>query len=198
MRSSIVLATQALRLNQESGAPVLPALFFFTDPERTPDPVRSAARLPRGTAIVYRHFGAADRGRTARRLASMCRARGLYLLIAADPRLAERVGAHGVHWPEQRLPHSRKTRGLVTVSAHGPKGVARAARFGADACVLGPVFPTRSASGRAPLGLFRASQLARASTIPVIALGGVNAETAHRLPGRGFAGLASVGALASD
>jgi thiamine-phosphate pyrophosphorylase len=190
------LASLARRLNQEAGAPSLPALYFFTDPQRTPDPVRAATRMPSGSAIVYRHFGAGDRIPTARRLARACGANGLILLIAADPELARRVGADGVHWPEQRLPEQRTGDAhLVTASAHSLAGVARAAAFGADACVLAPVFPTRSSSGRTALGLFRASQIARAARIPVIALGGVSAHTARRLAGRGFAGFGAVDAL---
>lgn len=195
MRSATVLAAQARRLNLEAGAPPIPSLYFFTDPDRVPDPVAAAKRLPRGTAVVFRHFGVLGRARTARRLASLCRSRGLILLIAADPDLAKRIGAHGVHWPEHRLPDRRDSWGLATASAHGPEGVCRAARFGADACVLGPVFPTRSISGRKHIGLFRASQLARAAGMPVIALGGINPETARRLCGRGFAGVAAVEAL---
>jgi thiamine-phosphate pyrophosphorylase len=158
--------------------------------------VSVAKQLPPGAAVVYRHFGAADRVRVARQLAQTCRARGVVLLIAADPELALRVGADGVHWPERRLPTTRDV-GLriATASAHSAAGVARAAAFGADACILAPVFPTRSASGRKPLGLFRASQIAHAAALPVIALGGVNADTARRLVGRGFAGLAAVDAL---
>lgn len=191
------LASIARRLNREAGA-AAPALYFFTDPERTPDPVRAAKRLPRGTAVVYRHFGAADRAAVARRLAQVCHARGLTLLIAADPTLAQRVGANGVHWPERLLPSLRDDSAqLITASAHTAAGIARAAAFGADACFLAPVFATRSSSGRKPLGLFRASQIARGAALPVIALGGVNADTARRLVGRGFAGLAAVDALSA-
>lgn len=196
MGSARVLAGQARRLNQEVGSPAIPGLYFFTDPLRAPDPLTIAARLPRGSAVVYRHFGALERARTARRLAAICRARGLVLLIAADPALARRVGAAGVHWPERLLPSRRQGPGLVSVAAHSPAALARAVLFGADCCVLGPVFSTASASGNAPLGLFRASQLARAAAVPVIALGGVNTDTAQRLAGRGFAGLAAVEGLA--
>jgi thiamine-phosphate pyrophosphorylase len=185
----------ARRLNREAGAPSIPALYFFTDPERTPEPMAVAARLPRGTALVYRHFGAPDRARVAWGLAAICRAHGLFLLIAADPELARRVGAAGVHWPERLLPDQRESAGLVTASAHSRSALARAARLGVDACVLGPVFATARASGNRPLGLFRASQLARGAGVPVIALGGVNATNAARLAGRGFAGLAAVSSL---
>jgi thiamine-phosphate pyrophosphorylase len=183
-----------MRLNRAAGAPAIPALYFFTDPARTPDPIAVAQRLPRGTAVVYRHFGAPERARVARRLAGVARARGLVLLIAADPDLAQRVGADGVHWPQRLAPRERGA-GLVTVAAHDAQAAAAAAGLGADACVLGPVFPTRSASANPPLGLFRASQIARATGVPVIALGGINARTAARLTGRGFAGFAAVEAF---
>ncbi len=195
MDSRHVLAGLARRLNHEAGAPAIPALYFFTDPKRTPDPFAAAALLPAGTALVYRHFGAPERARIARGLAALCRARGLVLLIAADPALARRVGAAGVHWPERLLPTRRRGMGLVTAAAHSPAALTRAARFGADACVLGPVFATASAPANAPIGLFRASQWARGAGMPVIALGGVSAGNAARLAGRGFAGLAAVEAL---
>lgn len=172
----------------------MPGLFFFTDPERTPDPEAVARRLPRGAAIVYRHFGATDRAHVARKLAMIARGRGLSLLIAADPELAARVSAAGVHWPERLLPATRGA-GLVTASAHRPEALARAAAIGVDACILAPVLPTRSSSGREAIGLFRASQAARSARLPVIALGGVNARTATRLAGRGFAGIAAVDAF---
>jgi thiamine-phosphate pyrophosphorylase len=197
MRSRHLLAAVARRLNREAGGPPIPALFFLTDPERTPDPCASAVRLPRGTAVIYRHFGASDRKRVARELAAVCNGRGLLLLISADANLAEDVAAAGVHWPEARLPAQRTPgAGIVTASAHSAAGVARAAWFQADACVLAPVFGTRSGSGNRPLGLFRASQIARAARLPVIALGGIRQDNASRLAGRGFAGLGAVDALA--
>ncbi|MGE0741470.1 MAG: thiamine phosphate synthase [Hyphomonadaceae bacterium] len=197
MRASPVLAAQARRLNRQAGAPAIPSLFFLTDPERTPDPVAVGKHLPRGAAIVFRHFGAADRERVAHRLAALCRVRGLLLLIAADPALALKVGAAGVHWPERLAPPIR-TPGfaLVTAAAHGPAALSRAAAMQADAAILGPVFATRSAAGNAPLGLFHSSQMARAARLPVIALGGVNVSTARLLSGRGFVGLAAVDGFA--
>jgi thiamine-phosphate pyrophosphorylase len=193
MSSVHVLAAQALRLNRTAGAPPIPALYFFTDPERTPDPMAIARRLPRGTAVVYRHFGAKNRLAVVRRLAGVARTRGLVLLIGADPDLACQVGA-GVHWPERLAPAERGDAPLVTVAAHSREAAMRAGAIG-DACILSPVFPTRSAAGRKPLGLFAASQIARAAPRPIIALGGVTAHTAQLLSGRGFAGVAAVDAF---
>jgi thiamine-phosphate pyrophosphorylase len=197
MRSSQVLAATAARLNHDAGRPPIPSLFFFTDPERTPDPESQARKLPRGSAVVYRHFGAGNRARVARRLASLCRSRGLALLIGADAELAHACAADGVHWPERLLPAARSDAfRLETGAAHSAEAAARFAAARLDACFLSPVFPTQSASGSPPLGVFSASQIARACSVPVIALGGVNVDTARRLAGRGFAGLAAVEALA--
>ena len=194
MPSASVLARHARRLNRQAGAPAIPALYFLTDPQRTPDPLAAARRLPRGTAVIYRHFGAANRARIAAELARICRQNGLFLLISADPSLARSVGANGVHWPEKRAQRARGF-GLQTMAAHSPAALRRAAALGIDAALLSPVLPTASPSPHGSLGALRAGQLARAALLPVIALGGVTTHNARSLSGRGFAGLASVGAL---
>ncbi|MES1197380.1 MAG: thiamine phosphate synthase [Pseudomonadota bacterium] len=198
MRSLDVLAATARRLNREAGSPPLPVLYFFTDPARTPDPVHVAERLPRGAAVVFRHFGAANRIEVAQRLVRVCRRRRLVLLVAADPDLARRVRADGVHWPERLLRRRASTHWIETAAAHSRAGLDRAARAGMDACVLAPLFPSRSASALSPLGPLKAGSLARHAGLPVVALGGVSARTAKRLVGRGFVGLAAVEALVSD
>lgn len=190
-----MLAAVAARLNREAGAPAIPSLYLFTDPARLPDPEAAVQRLPRGAAVVYRHFGARDQFKVARRLATACHRRGLVLLVAADPGLAERVDADGVHWPERLLPPARGCQQIVTAAAHSAEAVTQALAVGVDCCVLGPLFATRSSSGRRPLGLFRASQIARAAPGKIIGLGGVTAENARLLAGRGFAGIAAVSAF---
>lgn len=188
-----MLAATAHGLNREAGAPAIPALYFLTDPARTPDPVKVARTLPPGTCVIYRHFGAPERSRVARALKRVCDARGLTLLIAADPLLARRIGADGVHWPERQVRRMRIEGRLVTAAAHSARGVKRAAK--ADAILLSPLFATASASARPPLGVARAARLAQKARTYVIALGGINAANARTLKGRGFAGLACVEAL---
>jgi thiamine-phosphate pyrophosphorylase len=172
----------------------LPALLFFTDPVRTPDPEAVAARLSPGSAIVYRHFGAADAEERARRLRAIARGRGLKLLIGQDVALAVRIGADGVHLPE-RLAHQaasvkRAHHGwIVTVAAHS---LAAARRGGADATVISAVFASKSASATTALGPIRLAALVRAAGRPAYALGGVNDKTAGRLRGVGLIGLAAV------
>ena len=167
-------------------------MLAFTDPARTPDVEALARSLPRGTALVYRGFGAADAETIARRLKAITRRRGLLLLIGADAALARRVGADGVHLPERLAGQgARLRRGgfLVTAAAHST----RAARVrGVDAVVVSAVFPSISPSAGAPMGPIRLGALVRAAGRPIYALGGVTNETARRLLSTGVAGIAGI------
>jgi thiamine-phosphate pyrophosphorylase len=173
---------------------------FFTDPHRTPHPERVIARLPRGSAVVFRAFGAPDalsRGLALRRLA---RRRGVLFLVGADAALAVALRADGVHLPERLagragLVRALKRRFLVTAAAHGLPAALRARRAGAEALVASPVFPSHSPSAGQALGPLAFATLVRRAGAPVYALGGVNARTARRLAGSGAAGLAAIEGL---
>ena len=177
----------------------LPALLFFTDPQRTPDLAATAERLPRGAAIVYRHFGAADAEAQGRRLLAIARRRGLQLLVGQDTALARRIGADGVHLPE-RIAHSAPAlkrahpHWLITSAAHSDQA---ALASGADAVVLSVALPSSSpsaSSGRA-MGPVRLAARVRLAGKPAYALGGVNNKTARRLIDAGLIGLAAVEGL---
>lgn len=179
----------------------LPRLFAFTDPTRTPDPLVLAARLPAGTGLILRHFGRDDLKSLAAPLARMARRQGFALFTAADPALALKVEADGVHWPERRLVELRRWRRkaphlLMTASAHSPAALRRAAKL-ADAVFLSPVFPSNSASAGAPLGIIRASSMARQVSAPVLALGGVALDDLAALQARGFYGAGAVEAFST-
>lgn len=172
----------------------LPALLFFTDPIRTPDPEAVAARLPSGSAVVYRAFGAPDAEARARRLRAITRSRGLTLLIGQDIALAERIGADGVHLPERlacRAAALKRShpRWIVTAAAHSLRA---ARRRGADALVLSVALPSRSPSAGPALGPLRLAARVRAAGGFAYALGGLNNKTARRLIGAGLIGLAAV------
>ncbi len=195
------LGLQARGKARTSRGKRLPALMLMTDPARLPDPLGAVRRLPPGSAVVFRAFGAADAVAQGRQLAQAARRRGVVLLAGADPALAMAIGAGGVHLPE-RLAHRARTlrrthpRWLITVAAHGQAAIRRAGRFGADAVVVSPVFESRSASAGRPLGLVRFVALANGAGTPVYALGGMNAATARRLMGSGAIGIAAVEGLA--
>ena len=182
------------------GRKALPALLFFTDPVRTPDPEAIARRLPRGTAVVYRAFGAPDAEALGLRLRVVTRERGLTLLIGADAGLAARLGADGVHLPERMANRAQRLKAshpgwIVTAAAHSTSAARRARAAGADAVVVSTVFASRSASASAPMGALRLAILIRRVGGPVYGLGGIDNKKARLLKSTGLAGLAAVDAF---
>ena len=174
----------------------LPPLLFLTDPQRTPEPWITAAVLPPGAGIVYRHFGAEDRQAVAERLRRVTTASGVRLLIGQDARLAEAVAADGVHLPERDLGLAallRVTRPdwLLTGAVHGRDGLSGAQ--GLDALILSPVFQAGGVSAdKAPLTVEGFADGVRAARLPVYALGGIDADNAEALIGSGACGIAGV------
>jgi len=196
------VANQARRLNRRHpAARRLPALALMTDARRLPDPGPAAARLPAGSLVIFRHYEAPDRRAKLAALARICRRRRLRLLVAGDIGLARAARAVGVHLPEALVPRGRIRRPrpgwLVTAAAHSAVALQRARAAGVDAVLLAPVFPTRSHPGAPALGPLRFARLARASRLPVYALGGIDAGNARRLAGCGAVGVAAIGALAT-
>jgi len=189
--------TAALLRPRVSAGKSLPRLLFFTDPLRTPDPEAIAATLPRGSAIVFRAFGAADARARGLRLRRIADQRGLLLLVGADERLARTLRADGVHLPERlagragRL-KARRPSWLVTAAAHSPMAMRRGLAWGADAVVVSAAFPSNSPSAGRAMGPIRLAQLTRAARGPVYALGGINNKTARLLRSTGLVGLAAV------
>jgi thiamine-phosphate pyrophosphorylase len=105
-------------------------------------------------------------------------------LIAADPELAQAVGADGVHWPETRLGQARAWRNrfeLQTASAHSRQAIWRASQLNLDAVLASSVFSSDSPSAGRPLGVARFRRLVSTSPIPVYGLGGVTAQTSKRI-----------------
>jgi len=183
----------------------LPRLIAMTDPKREIDPVSLIERLPEGAAVIFRHYGDPDRTRLAGEAAAAAKRRSVFLLIADDVRLAGRVGADGVHFPEHRIRrrdrrvHSALRRfPLVTAAAHSRQAAAAAQKAGVDAVILSPAFPTPSHPGRPVLGTLRFAGLVRDLTVPAYALGGVSAKEARRLATTGAYGLAGIGLFSVD
>lgn len=175
----------------------VPALLFFTDPGRTPRPWEIAARMPAGSGVVYRGFGAPDARDTAERLRAVTATRGMTLLIGMDADLAEAVGADGLHLPERALSAAfalsgRRPDWLLTGAVHSVQGALAARDL--DAVILSPIFPAGGlSSDKTALGTERLAQVA--AVRPVIALGGITADNAGDLPRTGAAGVAAISGI---
>lgn len=176
----------------------VPPLMFFTDPVRTARPWETAARMPHGSGVVYRAFGADDARDTADRLRAVTAARGIALLIGMDSALAEAVGADGLHLPERALSagyalSGRRPDWILTGAVHSVEAALAARDL--DAVVLSPIYPAGGASStRAALGIDALSRVARIR--PVIALGGITAGNVADLQNTGASGVAAVSGIA--
>jgi thiamine-phosphate pyrophosphorylase len=190
------LARAAAGVSRDPGRP---ALLFFTDPVRTPQPWLTAAALPRGAAVVYRSFGAADARSVAERLRRITAERGVRLLIGLDADLAGAVGADGVHLPERALNRADDLRRRhrdwqVTGAVHSVATLTGARAL--SAAILSPVFAAGGTSAhRSALGVAAFAAAVRAAPVPVYALGGINAANADTLTGSGACGLAGVASI---
>lgn len=136
-----------------------------------------------------------DLKQAARELREITREAGVSLLINGDVDLARECGSDGVHLPESGLsPRAARLQlgaaAWLGVSCHDSAGLARAADGGASYATLSPVF--ESPGKGAPLGLERFSEWSGAARLPVIALGGVTAESAAQLRAAGAAGVAVI------
>jgi thiamine-phosphate pyrophosphorylase len=129
----------------------------------------------------------------AREVQSAVAATSVRLLVNGRPDIAVAAGAHGVQLPEDGLPVAETRRAfpqlVVGASRHSVEGVRQAAAEGAHLVVLGPVFPTPGKGDRA-LGLDVCRQAVQAVSIPVYAIGGIDARVLPALAEAGLAGVA--------
>lgn len=112
------------------------------------------------------------------------------------------AAAAGVHLGEKSLPLEavtgwRRSAGrsdfLIGVSCHSLESARVAARGGANYIFFGPVFatPSKAAFGQ-PQGIERLREICASVEIPVLAIGGVNAENARACIAAGAAGIAAI------
>ncbi len=149
----------------------LPRLWLMTD-ERQGDGLWNALELlPKGSGVVFRHYGLAPAER--RKLFDRVRrvAKRRRLLLLAHGRGLRGDGIHG-----------GRGGGFRSASAHDLRELKSAERAGAKLVFLSPAFPTRSHPGATALGPVRFGLIAAQARVPVIALGGVDARKARRLP----------------
>jgi len=115
------------------------------------------------------------------------------VLVNDDEKLAQEIGAHGLHLSSTRLMATTQRPVAVervAASCHSAEELAHAASLGLDFAVLGPVLPTASHPEDRGIGWAKFAELIEKSPIPVFALGGMSAdlqETARSFGAHGIA-----------
>jgi len=118
--------------------------------------------------------------------------------------VAMAVDADGVHVGQEDLPASVARRILVPgkilgVSAETVEEALAAQKDGADYLGVGPVFEARGtkADAGAPLGLELVARIRKGCSLPIVAIGGINAENARSVMEAGADAVAVISAIVS-
>jgi thiamine-phosphate pyrophosphorylase len=182
-----------------------PPLLLVTDRRqaRKPLPEVVAAALAAGcrwVSVREKDLPEDDQIALVRTLLPLARRTGATLIIHGDAPLAKAAGADGVHLPAAGDPAaSRALLGpgkLVGVSVHTTTEAAALDPAVADYAIAGPAFETASKPGYGPeIGRKGLADLARASRVPLVAIGGLNATRAAEVLAAGVVGIAVMGSI---
>lgn len=135
-----------------------------------------------------------------RQLLPRAHAAGARLLVHGEARLAALAGTDGVHLPSSSDPAAARAllgRGkLIGVSIHTVPEAEAIDPVHVDYALAGPAFETASKPGYGPeIGRKGLAEIVRASRVPVLAIGGINAARVAELIAVGAAGIAAMGGV---
>ncbi|MBN2720810.1 MAG: thiamine phosphate synthase [Proteobacteria bacterium] len=180
-------------------------LYLVTDPDlslgRSEEEVVARAVSAGVTIVQYRDKKNASTRKMVektRALATVCRPKGVALIVNDRIDVALAGGADGVHLgqDDMDLVDARRILGpdfIIGVSVTTAPEVKRAEAEGADYLAANGVFPTPTKPElEGSLGIDGVRKLAGLTNLPVAAIGGINAENAGSIMGAGAAGVAVV------
>ncbi len=158
--------------------------------------LRNVACLANGVDVIQvreKDLPARDLCQLVREILSVAHP-SVRVLVNDRADVAIACGAHGVHLRGNAIavPHIRAVCPpgfTISVSCHSVNDVRIASREGADYALLSPIF---SSSKSAALGLATLAEAVGVSTIPVLALGGVEAALLPECGKAGAAGFAAI------
>ncbi|MFH0846593.1 MAG: thiamine phosphate synthase, partial [Chloroflexota bacterium] len=133
-------------------------------------------------------------------LRKRCRESGCLFIMNDYLDLALATDADGLHVGQEDLP-AREARRLLPldkilgVSCQDVGKAVQAEKDGADYIGHGAIFPTGSKEGAKAVGMSRLSEIKKAVSIPVIAIGGINHGNVAQVIKAGADGVAVIGAI---
>ena len=191
-------------------SPGLWRLYVITDPKASrgrPDLQVAEAAIAGGADVLQLRDKEASSGRlyeVALRLRKLTRDAGIPFIVNDRLDIALAAGADGVHVGQTDLPVSvvRKIvgpAGILGVSVVTVEEAVLAERDGADYLGIGPVFEARGTKPDAglPLGVECIARIRRRCGLPIVAIGGINAENARTVREAGADAVAVISAVVS-
>ena len=130
----------------------------------------------------------------------LCRDFNVPFVINDNVMLAKEINADGVHvgQDDMRASDVRNIIGhdkILGVSVRTPEEAVIAESNGADYLGAGAVFHTGSKNDAVDITHEALREICRAVKIPVVAIGGINADNIHELSGSGIKGVAVISAI---
>lgn len=134
-----------------------------------------------------------------KRLQWICKENGIPFIVNDDIDLAIELDTDGVHIGQEdedaALVRKRIGDKILGVSVHNLEEAEKARKAGADYFGVGPIFPTQTKTdARAVKGTVLIEEL-RSFNIPVVGIGGINAENADVVIKAGAAGVSVITAI---
>jgi len=130
-------------------------------------------------------------------IAQRCGAR---LMLHGEPGLAQAARVDGVHLPAHGDAAAARallgSHALIGISIHSVAEATALDPAAVDYAIAGPMFPTASKPGYGPaLGPEGLAAICRAAAVPVIAIGGIEADNVTQVMAAGAAGIAVMGSV---
>ncbi len=120
----------------------------------------------------------------------ICLSAGAVFCLDGPPDIASELGLSDVWVPFAYLQENgRPSIDNVWVSVHSPEEAAEAEMLGADRVVFGNVFETTCKPGKPAAGVDALIETVRSTSVPVYAIGGIDADSATVLKDTGIAGV---------
>jgi thiamine-phosphate pyrophosphorylase len=182
----------------------LPVLCFVVSPEGTEDvEALVSSAVAGGVTMVQLRDRTLAGGKlldTARKLKTITRGKAL-LIVNDRVDVAVAGEADGAELPEDGIPTlaARTLIGKYAVlgrSVHSVEGAVQAGREGAEFVIAGTIFKTASKPDAKPAGPALISDIAQATNLPVLGIGGINAKNVGEVIRAGAAGVAVISAIA--
>lgn len=156
-----------------------------------------------GAGIIQlreKHLQGKELEERAREVYRLCKEKDVIFLLNDDVELAKKIDCHGVHVGQNDMPpeEAKKILGedkIVGVSVSTVEEAVKAEKNGADYLGVGAVFPTGSKDDALSVSKDTIKQICESVSIPVVAIGGINADNMDKLQNMGLSGICVISAI---
>jgi hydroxymethylpyrimidine kinase/phosphomethylpyrimidine kinase/thiamine-phosphate diphosphorylase len=186
---------------------MISGLYYITDADeqdRYLETVRAA--LLGGARIIQFRDKRCDRRRQVEavtRLLPLCRQAGALLLVNDDPSLAHETGADGVHLGQRdgSISAARELLGtdkIIGISTRTLEQALAAETAGSNYIAVGSMYPTATKADAVQVGPEVLKTIRARTSLPLVAIGGINRDCAPAVLEAGADSLAVISAIGDD